>query len=347
VSVPSNREVVAALTQWFASLHGVSAEAVELTDVRRHAEGWSWQTWTMTVTWPGGTAGYAVRREPEDGLLAPYDVEGQYRLHRAVVDHSDVPMADLVALETDTSVLGMPFYVMERVEGGVPAQWSGKDPQWFPTPEARRALGEDFVAVLARIHAIDTATADLGFLAPGGDLGVDCAAASAAFLDDLEEMYVASALVEVPLVREAFAWCRESMALSGRVTLVHGDYRIGNFMVRDGRVVAVFDWELSRIGDPVADLAYAGLPLFRGRSPLFSHMLERDDFLATYEKHSGHAVDPAVFDWWTVANHIQAAVPHLRAAAVYEDGTFDDLRLAAMGHQVNYVLRTLAVELGI
>jgi aminoglycoside phosphotransferase (APT) family kinase protein len=58
--------------------------------------------------------GYAVRVEPNDGLLAPYDIDGQYRLHRAVLDHSDVPMADLYWLEPDASVLGMPFYVMER-----------------------------------------------------------------------------------------------------------------------------------------------------------------------------------------------------------------------------------------
>lgn len=347
MSVPTTAEAVESLTRWFAAHLGVDAGDVELSDVRRHAEGWSWQTWTVTVTWPGGTKGFAVRREPEDGLLAPYDIEGQYRLHRAVLESSDVPMAELIALETDTSVLGMPFYVMERVEGAVPAQWSGKDPTFFPTPEARRALGEDFVDVLARIHGIDPVAADLGFLAPDGDPAVDCTTATAAFLDDLEKTYVDSALVEVPLLREAFAWCRETMTVSGRVTLVHGDYRIGNFMVDDGRIVAVFDWELARLGDPVADLAWAGMPLFRGRSPLFSHMLERDEFLSLYGERSGHEVDPDVFDWWTVANHIQAAVPHLRAAAVFEDGTFDDLRLAAMGHQVDYVLRTLATELGI
>ena len=134
-------DVAEALTPWFGERLGVAG--VELVDLRRHAEGWSWQTYTMDADWlvPGTgepmRRGYAVRVEPHDGLLAPYDIDGQYRLHRAVLDHADVPMADLYWLEHDTSVLGMPFYVMERLHGIVPVQWRGDDPLAVSRPTRR------------------------------------------------------------------------------------------------------------------------------------------------------------------------------------------------------------------
>src|SRR5262249_4260379 len=121
---------------------------------------WSWQTYTLDVETKAADGarerrGFAVRVEPRDGLLAPYDIDGQFQLHRAVLDHSDVPMADLYWLEHDPSVLRMPFYVMERLHGTVPVQWRGSDPAVFPTDEARHDIGLQFVDIESRIHGID------------------------------------------------------------------------------------------------------------------------------------------------------------------------------------------------
>ena len=76
--------------------------------------------------------GYAVRVEPHDGLLAPYDIDGQFRLHRAILDHSDVPMPDLYWLEHDTDVLGMPFFVMERAPRRRPRAMARQRPGDLP-----------------------------------------------------------------------------------------------------------------------------------------------------------------------------------------------------------------------
>ncbi len=128
------------------------------------------------------------------------------------------------------------------------------------------------------------------------------------------------------------------------MTLVHGDYRIGNFMVQGSEIVAVFDWELAHIGDPVFDVAWAAMPLFRGRFPtMASQLLEVDDFVARYATASGHDIDPDVFRFWLMYGHLRAAVPQLRAARAFEDGA-TDLRLGAMGHQYVYVLRQLVEE---
>jgi len=340
--------VAEALTPWFGERLG--AAGVEIVDLRRHAEGWSWQTYTMDVEWLSPESrepsrrGYAVRVEPHDGLLAPYDIDGQYRLHRAVLDHSDVPMADLFWLEHDASVLGMPFYVMERLHGVVPVQWRGKDPTVFPSDEARRDIGLQFVDIQARIHGLDWRGAGLALPGAGHD---DPAASAHHWIDHWARYYADSVLVELPLLRYAIAWLRANVAWSGSLTLCHGDYRIGNFMLRDGVVNGIFDWELAHVSDPVEDIAYSGLPLFRGRNPLLSQLLARDEYFARYEERTGLRVDPEVFHFWTVLGLVKAAASHLRGSRAFEDGRIGDLRLAAMGHQVQYVLRHIASELGL
>jgi aminoglycoside phosphotransferase (APT) family kinase protein len=314
-----------ALAAWLGERLGAR---VELAEWRRHAEGFSWQTYTFLARWPGGSLGLAVRREPEDGLLAPYDVAGQYRLHEALAALGTVPVPRLRWLELDPSVLGMPFYVMDRVDGHVPVQWKPDDPIAFPDEAARRAVGEEFVDVLAAIHALDWRATGL----PGPR---DEVAHWERLLDE-------AVIVEVPLLREAIAWLRANPASSGRVALVHGDYRIGNFILApDRRIAAILDWELAHVGDPLEDIAWAGLRLFRGRSSKWSQLLEPEAFLARYP----WEVAPDVLRHFTVLCTVRALVPYLRACRAFEDGRTRDLRLAAMGHQSLHVLRHLATEL--
>jgi aminoglycoside phosphotransferase (APT) family kinase protein len=327
---------------WLAPRLGV--ERVELRDLRRHTEGWSWHTYTFTAAWRDDgaerTRGFALRREPEDGLLAPYDIRGQYELHRLLAERSDVPVPALHWLELDPSVLGMPFYVMERVEGIVPVQWRPDDPRAFPDGATRRAVGQEFVDVLAGVHSVDWR--DSG-VAPGPD---DPRSAPLAEIDRWRRFYEDAVLVEVPLLREALTWLGANPACSGRLALCHGDYRIGNFMLGAGhRIVAVFDWELAHVSDPVEDIAWAGLGLFRGRSPLYSHLLPEREFLDRYESRTGLAVEPDVLRFWTVLGYVKSIAPHIRACRAFEERRAGDLRLAAMGHQALYPLGKLAAEL--
>jgi aminoglycoside phosphotransferase (APT) family kinase protein len=346
--VSSLEAVAEALTPWFRER--LEAAELEIIDLRRHAEGWSWQTYTMDVAWRASATGeqlvrgYAVRVEPHDGLLAPYDIVGQFRLHRAILDHSDVPMPALHWLEHDRDVLGMPFFVMERLRGVVPVQWRGNDPTIFPSDEARYAIGLQFVDIEARIHGVDWRAAGLEL--PGGDVTSPVASARS-WVDHWARYYDESVLVDLPLMRYAIGWLRSNVACSGTLTLCHGDYRIGNFMLADGTINGIFDWELAHVSDPVEDIAYSGLPLFRGRNPLLSQLLDRQTFFDRYEELTGLRVDPAAFHFWTVLGLVKAAASHLRGSRAFEDGRIGDLRLAAMGHQVQYVLRHIARELGL
>ncbi len=329
-----------ALAGWLAER--LDADTVEVGELRRHSEGFSWHTYTLRASWRDRatgawrTTGLAVRREPEDGLLAPYDTRGQYVLHAALQAAGTVPVPALRWLETDPAVLGMPFYVMDRVDGHVPVQWQPDDPVAFPDEVARRRIGEQFVDVLAAVHALDWRGAGLAE-AVGGQRDE---------VEHWERLLDEAVFVEVPLLREAIGWLRRHPASSGRLALVHGDYRLGNFILgADGRIAALLDWELAHVGDPIEDLAWAGLRLFRGRSPRWSQLLEAGPFLERYELRSGLHVEPDVLHWFTVLSYVRAIVPHLRACRAFEDGRTGDLRLAAMGHQALYPLRQLAAEL--
>lgn len=341
-----SEEIAAPLADWFGRRLGVGR--VELSEFRRHAEGFSWQTYTMLAGWADAAGsphqrGFAVRVEPTDGLLAPYDIDGQFTLHAAVAGRPGIPMPALFWLERDPAVLGMPFYVMERVLGKVPVQWQAKDPAMFPTQEARHQIGLEFVDVLAAIHAVELE----GDWLQHFSMIREPAAAAAAQVEHWAAYYEESALVPIPTLDYAVSWLRRNLAHSPRITLVHGDYRIGNFMIRDGQIVAIFDWELAHVGDPIEDIAYSGLPLFRGRNPMLSHLLLPQEYFARYQERTGLAVDPDVFHFWTVLGLLKASASHLRASKAFQDGRGDDLRLAAMGHQVQFVVRHLATALGL
>jgi aminoglycoside phosphotransferase (APT) family kinase protein len=333
------------LRPWLAERVGV--EAVELDDIRRHAEGFSWGTYTFTASWTSTdgehhSEGLALRREPEDGLLPPYDTHAQYVLHGALDRVPAIPVPRLRWLELGRDVLGMPFYVMERVQGHVPVPWEPDDPIAFPTEAARTRVGEQFVDLLAELHALDPV--DLGLTVPSRD-----PIAAARFeIDVWRARYEDNTTRPIPILEQAFAWldADEHIAVSGKVVPTHGDYRIGNFMLDDaGTINALFDWELAHVSDPVEDLAWASLRLFRGRSPRWSHLLEPGPLLARYTAKTGTEVSAEAIRFWTILSYAKASANYVRGASTFERGGSSDLRLAAMGHQLTFVLRLLQREL--
>jgi aminoglycoside phosphotransferase (APT) family kinase protein len=328
------------LAPWFGERLG--ADEVEIDDLVHHTDGFSWQTYTLTARWHHDgartTRGFAVRREPEDGVLAPYDVGAQYELHRQLTGRQGLPMPALYWLETDPSVLGMPFYVMERIEGTVPspmarAPFAG---------ERVTTIGGQFVEILAVIHRIDWRALDLPQLEPAT---TDPIAAANAEITKWEQFYTWGMIREIPAIRAALGWARDNVATSDRLVLCHGDYRTGNFLLRNGTIVGILDWELAHVSDPVDDLAWAALPAFRGRSGLVGHLLPDREFFDRYRELTGLEVDPAALRFWTVINHVRAAAIFLRGARAFEDGRSRDLRLAALGHRSTQLLVDLLTDL--
>jgi aminoglycoside phosphotransferase (APT) family kinase protein len=197
-----------------------------------------------------GEAGTVVVRRPPVGPVLPsaHDVGREQRV-MAALHPTDVPVPEVLAWCPDEGVLGAPFYVMAEVAGTVyrePAQTAEL------APGERAALAEGLVDVLARLHRVDLdATGLRDFGRPEGYLERQ--------VRRWARQWEASRTRDLPAMGDLLSALDAQRPEGGEVTLVHGDYRLDNTIVsRPGgipTVAAVVDWELSTLGDPLADLA--------------------------------------------------------------------------------------------
>ena len=192
---------------------------------------------------------YVLRRQPPGELLkSAHAVDREYRVIKALVD-SDVPVAKAYHLCEDREIIGSMFYLMEFCEGNI--HWRPELKE-IETPEQRSHMYDELIKVLAAIHSVDLEKAGLtDYGRPGNYFQRQ--------LDRWSAQYRASELETIDEMERLMVWLGDNMpAEDGKVTLVHGDYRLDNLMYSkdNSSVIAVLDWELSTLGHPYADLAY-------------------------------------------------------------------------------------------
>lgn len=193
-------------------------------------------------------AGELVLRRPPTGKLLPsaHDMGREARVQQGLAE-TDVPVARIVLTDAG-ELIGVPFYVMERVPGHV---IRGEIPRGYADDaEGRRAMSFAFVDVLADLHAVDFASVGLGgYGRPDGYLERQ--------VRRWTGQWEASRTHEVPEVDELGRRLAKAVPPQQRSAIVHGDYRFDNVVFAPegpGRIGAVLDWELSTLGDPLADL---------------------------------------------------------------------------------------------
>ncbi|MDX6540075.1 MAG: hypothetical protein QOI71_1685 [Gaiellales bacterium] len=194
------------------------------------------------------TGARVVLRRPPRPPLPPstHDMLREARVLTALQGRARV--ARVLAVCPDDDILGVPFYVMEELHGDVVTD---RLPAPLATAGARRRAGLDLVDALAELHAVDPGSAGLGdFGRPDGYLERQ--------VGRFEALWEHNATRALPLVGELAAWLRSELPSSGVACVVHGDYRLGNVMFErtEPRVLALLDWELATLGDPLADLGY-------------------------------------------------------------------------------------------
>src|SRR5438093_550835 len=261
---------------------------VRVTHLERSTEGFSQETFVFDVEVARERRGYVAKREPVAGLLEPYDLEPEFRVLHALSD-DPLPSPPTPWFTRDPAVLERPFYVMERLPGEVPipaARADGAGP--FAAAE-RAALGPEVAHALARLHAIDWRARGFQFLGaprPGRE-------AAERELARWEERIRRSGLPVSPPLAEALLWCRRHAPATDAITLVHGDYRLGNFLVVQEaggpRLTGILDWELVHLGDPLEDVAWCASPLWRAGTPYASALLPPEEFAARWAEASGRA----------------------------------------------------------
>jgi aminoglycoside phosphotransferase (APT) family kinase protein len=192
----------------------------------------------------------AVLRRPPRGPLPPsaHDVLREARLLRAL-DGTPVRVPKVLAACDDPSVISAPFYVMERVAGEVIAD---SVPSPLDNPEQRAKVAEELIDALVELHQADWTRLDLeGFGKPTGYLERQ--------LRRFNGLWEHNRTRDLSQVEEVGRWLVANMPESGPATIVHGDFRLGNAMyaaTAPARLVAIFDWEMATIGDPLADVGY-------------------------------------------------------------------------------------------
>jgi aminoglycoside phosphotransferase (APT) family kinase protein len=205
---------------------------------------------TYVVTPEGGSADDAVilRRPPTGAVLATaHDMVREHRVISALAD-TPVPVPRTLHLATDTTVLGAPFYVMERVVG-VHAV-SDLPPGYAEEPAERRAIADGLMDVLAELHAVDPAAVGLAdFGRPEGYLERQ--------VRRWTKQWDATRDTDRPALDALATQLAATVPTSRRTGITHGDYRLDNCLLdptAPGRIRAVLDWEMSTLGDPLADL---------------------------------------------------------------------------------------------
>lgn len=194
-----------------------------------------------------GSKSYVLRRQPFGKLLpSAHAVDREYRLI-AGLHPTGFPVPAPFGLCEDPDVIGSMFYVMELVEGR--SLWDGALPGM--TPAERRAHYDAMVDTLAALHNTDYQAAGLGdYGRPGNYFERQVARWT--------KQYRASETEHMPAMESLIEWLPATLPEQTRTAIVHGDYRIDNmiFAADAPKVIAVLDWELSTLGDPLADIAY-------------------------------------------------------------------------------------------
>jgi aminoglycoside phosphotransferase (APT) family kinase protein len=240
---------------------------------------------TWFVTW--GATRLVLRQKPAGPILpGAHAIEREFRVLRALAQ-TGVPVPRALYLEEDASILGTPFYVMERLDGRVFSDCT------LPgmTPEDRREIYLDMARTLARLHAVRPDQVGLGdFGKPGGYFARQFARWG--------RQYAESPGPRIADLDWLMDWLPANMpADDGAVSIAHGDFRLGNLMYHptEPRVIAVLDWELSTLGHPLADLGFCVMPWNSGPDEYSGIMgtdwagagiPAQDEFVSAYMAHA-------------------------------------------------------------
>ena len=298
------------------------AEDLSISNIQQIPGGASRETWAFDARWREAgrevERGFIVRRDPGASVLeTERDVE--FGVYQAVAGTS-VPVPPVYWLETDPRWLERPFFVMGRVAGET-------DPRllMMASPELRADIGRQAVEIMASIHELDWRSLGLDFL------GVPPSPAHCADLeiDKWEAILEKDRLEPHPILSMGLRWLRHHKPVSPKVTLVHADYRTGNFLYDQHSILGILDWEMVHLGDPMEDVGWFCIRMWRwAGDEKVGGLLDREEYYRLYEKYSGTPVDRDAVRFWEVLGNIKLAVIFVTGVKSYCEGRTSDILLA-------------------
>ena len=292
-----------------------------VVDLRRLSGGASRETWAFDAVDGGARRPLVLQRQRTgQSVVAKAGMQAEARLLRLAAA-AGVPVPAVVVSGAEAGgtlpALGRAWMVVERLEGETLARRILRDAAFAA---ARPRLAAQCGVALAGIHTVD---ADLVPELEGGDQLAQCRA----ILDGLGEPH--------PAFELGFRWLGANRPPPGPETVVHGDFRNGNLVVGPEGLVAVLDWELAHLGDPLEDLGWLCVKSWRfGAAPRVGGFGTVDDLVAAYEAASGRTVDRPALAWWEALGTLKWGIMCMVQASRHLSGDDRSVELAAIGRRV-------------
>lgn len=314
VTAEDGRALAVRIAEFIQAVDPDASDPV-VTGVRRSDVGYSRENWTFDAEW--SAAGCQIRRplimrrDPTGSVLAT-DRNTEYALLKAL-EPTAIPSPVARWLDGNGSWFGRPSLIMDRIDG---------DCQMFAIEgpgrlEDRLGLAADCLQLLADVHQLDWQ--GLG-LAPVLDAGRPGGAAreAAYWIAEMEREQMA----DDPRLRELAGWLTDQAPDPAAQVLVHGDFKPGNMLLRNGAIVALLDWETAHVGDPVEDLGWITNPLRRREHQIPGHW-ETAQIVDRYQQLTGSQVDRWALRYWNVLANFKLAVIVLTGMRSYAEKRSD------------------------
>jgi aminoglycoside phosphotransferase (APT) family kinase protein len=312
-----------------------NAKDVRIEGLDRIEFGHSAEMMALTIVAAEDRQDVVVRLRPHPpALLEPYDLKRQFDILRAL-EHTPVRAPRALWLEDSGEVLGRPFFVMERVGGTV---YEMETPD--AAPRHIRCMCESMAEQLAAIHTVDLHATGLHALGDGSnqlDRVIDH------WADEMHRVQRGT----LPALERLLQGLKETKPQPcPNIALVHGDAKPGNFAFVGDEVSAVFDWEMTDVGDPLTDIGWMEL-LWMQPVGITSHEAAPsvDEFIDRYEALSG--IKTQNRRWYRAMNAYKMAVICLIGAMLFYEGASDDMKLVVAAGGTHLLTQVGLAELGI
>ena len=297
-----------------------AANAVRVDAINLLSGGAIQQNWEIGVEISdgahAGTHTWVLRTDAPATVAASLPREREFEIIRFAHKRGLLAPQPLF-LSNDTAVIGQPFFVMEKLPGVAAGH------KVVRLNFERRALARELAHAAARIHAIRPPVLELPFLKTF--LARDVIAACRAYLDTLGEPH--------PVLEWGLRWCEKRAPAQEETTFVHRDFRTGNYLVHEGKLAGLLDWEFAALGNPLEDIGWicAKCWCFRHEHHIVGGVADLDDFIPAYEAASARKVPPEALRYWQVMAHIRWAIIALQQAQRHLSGMELSLELALTG----------------
>ncbi len=330
-------EVRERLTSWLrtrlSDTDGVRVEGLDRVEFGHSAE-----MMVLTIVTGADSRDVVLRLRPRPpALLEPYDLKRQFDILRSL-EGTPVRAPNALWLEETGDVLGRPFFVMDRVAGEVYEMHAPDGPD--ATPERIRRMCMSMAEQLAAIHRVELAATGLDELGDGGT-----------HLDrELEHWESEMHRVQrgrLPALERLLKGLQDTKPVPcPTVALVHGDAKPGNFAFVGDGVSAVFDWEMTTVGDPLTDIGWMEM-LWMQPVGITSHPAAPsiEEFLAHYESVSGIRTQNR--SWYRALNAYKMAVICLIGSMLFDSGDSDDQRFVLNAHGISPLTQLGLAELAV